>query len=67
MKVWDVVIEEVSSKDDPDYWESYGTFTVIADTVQEACEKALEYAKLDEDFFAWRVTKAELVREVDVP
>ena len=65
MRIWDCEIWTVSSKKNSDYWEHWCTLTVVADSIQEAIQKALEAMK-EYKFYKMEVRKAELVREVDV-
>lgn len=64
MRIWKVHLEIISSKKDPDYWESWGDYDVQAETIQEAILKTLEREK--KGFYKVQVDKAEFLSEVDI-
>jgi RNA polymerase subunit RPABC4/transcription elongation factor Spt4 len=64
MKIWKINVHVVTSKKQPDLWENWANYDVVADTISLAIEKAIEFQK--KDFYKVRVDRAELISEVDI-
>jgi len=66
LKIWRVHIAVVTSKKDPDFWESWANVDVVAETIEEAVKKAVEHEAEGFKVHKIRADKAELFVEADV-
>ena len=66
MKIWNVKIEAIMSKNDPDLWENWANVNVVADSLEQAVQKAIAFEKAEYDFVNVRASEAKFVLEVDV-
>jgi hypothetical protein len=64
VKVWELNLHVVVTKEHPDIWEHWATFYVVAETMDVAIQKLIEDQK--KDFFKVRVEEGKLLCEVDL-
>jgi len=66
-KIWEIAFEVAMDRKQPDSWSKIDTYSVVADSIEEAVEKCRNKAIEVWDKRPVRIYKAELSIEVDVP